>query len=162
MASLHEAKSEYVPEDVESAAAHDSSRDIRVSVATNASAFEVVEKTTWNEGTWSDTTLIVDGSDVSGILRFMGPPPRGSKNSEFFLVAVGYDTAAWCDLKVNLRATETGALIHRRYYDETADEYKIKQQHPTTATGTLNSGTKITVTVAVTENGPVVVVVAAN
>jgi hypothetical protein len=77
----------------------------------------------------------------------MGPPPNGSKESEFFLVALGNDTAAWCDLKVNLEAKETGASIHPRYYDVSADEHAAKQDHQTTVTGRLNSGTTITVTI---------------
>jgi hypothetical protein len=127
MDSLHEANSEYVSKDEESGD-DTSSRNLRVNVDTGDSTFEVVEKTNWNEGTWSDTkstryTLTVNGSDVAGILRFMGPPPNGSKDSEFFLVAVGNDTAV------------------------KADEDAAKQDHQTTATGLLNSGTTITVTI---------------
>jgi hypothetical protein len=151
MDSLHEANSEYVSKDEESGD-DTSSRNLRVNVDTGDSTFEVVEKTNWNEGTWSDTkstryTLTVNGSDVAGILRFMGPPPNGSKDSEFFLVAVGNDTAPWCDLKVNLGPADTGALFQPKYYDVKADEDAAKQDHQTTATGQLNSGTTITVTI---------------
>ncbi|KAH8934597.1 hypothetical protein BDL97_18G092700 [Sphagnum fallax] len=151
MDSLHEANSESVPKDVE-CGDNANSRQIRVSVDTSASAFEVVEKTNWNEGSWSDTkgtqhTLSLNGSDVSGILRFMRRA-NGSEDPEFFLVAFGKDNAyAWCDLKVDLGPTRTGAYYHHKYYDASTPEYSIKQDHNTTATQWFNSGTKITVTI---------------
>ncbi|KAH9534146.1 hypothetical protein CY35_18G091100 [Sphagnum magellanicum] len=132
MDSLHEANSEYVSKDEESGD-DTSSRNLRVNVDTGDSTFEVVEKTNWNEGTWSDTkstryTLTVNGSDVAGILRFMGPPPNGSKDSEFFLVAVGNDTAPWCDLKVNLGPADTGDMN----FDAINDQL-IVGSHPSNA-----------------------------
>ncbi|KAH9534143.1 hypothetical protein CY35_18G090800 [Sphagnum magellanicum] len=150
MDSLHKAYSRYVCKDGESGD-DASSRNLRVNVDTGGSTFQLVEKTNWNEGTWSDTestryTLIVNGPDVSGTLRFMGPRPNGAEDPEFFLVAVGYDTAPWCDLKVNVGAAETGAFFQPKYYDVEADEHAPKQDHQTTVTGRLNSGTTITVT----------------
>ncbi len=149
MDSLHEANSESVPKDAEYG--DKGSREFRVSVVGRASAFQVVEKITWNDGTWSDTqgteqTLTIYGSDVSGILRFMRRP-RDPENPEFFLVVLGYDTDKWCDLKVDLQARGTCACILRQYYDAGTPEYSIKQRHQKTATAWLQSGTKITVTI---------------
>jgi hypothetical protein len=146
MDSLHEANSESVPKDGDNG-----SREIRVSVVGGASAFEVVEKATCGDGTWSDTqgteqTLTINGSDVSGMLRFMRRP-RDQENPECFSVVLGYDTDKWCDLKVDLPATDTGALILQRYYDASTHEYSIKQRHQTTVTGWSHSRTKITVTI---------------
>jgi hypothetical protein len=121
--------------------------DISVSVD-GASAFRVVEKTTWNQGTWTDTTgmkhtLSTNGSDVSGTLRFV----RRSTDSEFFLVAFGRcDGQTWCDLMVELEATDTGALIHQRYYDPTTPEYGIKGAYQNVVSKTSpQSDTVITV-----------------
>jgi hypothetical protein len=152
MDSLHEANSESVPKDVEYGA-NANSRQISVSVDASAAAFEVVEKTNWNQGTWGDTTgtkhtLTMKGHEVSGILRFMGPA-NGSEDPEIFSVALGKDGAqAWLDLKVDLGAKQTAASFHGDYYDIRTPEYAIRQQHNTTATRCFEaSGTTITVTI---------------
>ncbi|KAH9534147.1 hypothetical protein CY35_18G102500 [Sphagnum magellanicum] len=156
MASLHEADSEYVHEDERSD--HNASRNIRVSVDdTNAtSTFKVVEETNWNEATWREIegppyTLIVNGSDVSGTLRFKGPVPAGSEYPEFFLVALGIDTDTWCDLKVDLALKETGAFFQPKYFHSGTPEFKVKQDHQKTVTKTFTAS-GIIVTVTITNN----------
>jgi hypothetical protein len=155
MDSLHEADSEYVAEDEGSR--DNASRNIRVRVDdTNAtSAFKVVEETNWYEATWRDTkgpyTMIVNGSDVSGTLRFMGPVPAGSADPEFFLVALGIDTDTWCDLKVDLAPNETGAFFQPRYSDSRFPEFKVKKDHQKTVTKKF-TGSGIEVTVTITNN----------
>jgi hypothetical protein len=149
MDSLHEADSEFVPNDVEYG--RDASRDLRVSFGLGRLVFKVVEEITQNEGTWSYAkdahTLTVDGPDISGILRFMGRL-KGSKNPVFFLVVLGNDTDTWCDLHVNLQATDSGAPILQRYYDSGTSEHSIKQHHQKTVTRQSTTGAKITVTVS--------------
>jgi hypothetical protein len=156
MASLHEADSEYVQEDTMTDGS--ASRNIRVSVNdTNAtSTFKVVEETNWNEATWREIegppyTLIVDGSDVSGTLRFKGPVPAGEKYPEFFLVALGIDTDSWCDLKVDLAPKETGAFFQPKYFEGGTPEFEVKQNHQKTVTKKFTIS-EIIVTVTITKN----------
>jgi hypothetical protein len=115
----------------------------------NADYFSIVEKTNWHQGIWnktdvSDHTLIMNGPDVSGILRFKSSGV--SRDEEFFLVALGVDTSGpWCDLKVNGKDTDTGAFIHHRYYNTDNDEYYKKKDHNERVSLTSENTTEITV-----------------
>jgi hypothetical protein len=181
MASLHEADSEYVPKDKGSVDDPSRNIRVIVDNTNDSQQlqpfhrFEVVEDTNWNEAIWRDTnwneaiwrdtnwneatwrdtkvryTLIVLGEDVSGTLRFMGPPPAGSDIPEFFLVALGIDTDTWCDLKVDLALKETGAFFQPKYFHSGTPEFKVKQDHQKTVTKTFTAS-GIIVTVTITNN----------
>jgi hypothetical protein len=118
----------------------------------NADYFSIVEETTWNQGTWSkaddsNRTLTMKGTDVSGMLRFKSSVPS-DQHEEFFLVALGVDGSGpekWCDLKVDLKDTDTGALIHQKYYNIDNDECSKKDDHKASVSLTSAKKTDITV-----------------
>ena len=77
--------------------------------------YKLVEKSVWTYGIWEQYgevhKLTMDGSNTSGMLRFLSPV------GEYFAVAVGiHNYAPWSGVAVDLGAGQALQVVHKEYY----------------------------------------------